>query len=82
MKPVVNWQKKIAKRYREEGLGMKTIIAGAAAALTLCFASSSATISQLFGVQWPSYIPQAPFQIFSTIAGIALLYETFHLYRE
>jgi len=73
---------KLFKRYHQEGFGLKTMVAGAAAGLMFAFASSPSTIASLFGGTWPQYVPQAPFQIFSAIAGIGLGYETFHLYRE
>ncbi|BCU68617.1 hypothetical protein HS7_20540 [Sulfolobales archaeon HS-7] len=70
------------RRYHSEGFGLKTMISGAAAGLMFAFAASPTTIATLFGGTWPNYVPQAPFQIFSAIAGIGLGYETFHLYRE
>lgn len=73
---------KMFKRYHQEGFGLKTMVAGAASGLMFAFAASPQTIAQLFGGQWPQYVPQAPFEIFSAIAGIGLGYETFHLYRQ
>jgi hypothetical protein len=91
MRSVLNWLKaigkslvnvkSIAKLYQQEGFGLKTMVAGAASGLMFTFAASPQTVAQLFGGQWPQYVPQAPFQIFSGIAGIGLGYETFHLYR-
>ncbi|ACP55438.1 hypothetical protein [Saccharolobus islandicus] len=77
-----SWLKRIAKKYHQEGFGLKTMVAGAAAGLMFAFAASPSTIASLFGGTWPNYVPQAPFQIFSGIAGLGLGYETFHLYRE
>ncbi|MCI4407772.1 MAG: hypothetical protein JHC26_01680 [Thermofilum sp.] len=82
MKAIVNWLKKIAKRYQQEGLGAKTMISGAASGLMFAFASSPSTMVQIFGGHWPNYVPQTPFQLFSAIAGIGLGYEAFHLYRQ
>jgi hypothetical protein len=79
---VLKLLKRIAKRYHQEGFGVKTMVAGAGAGLMFGFAASPSTIAQLFGGTWPQYVPQAPFQVFSAIAGIALGYETFHLYRQ
>jgi spermidine/putrescine-binding protein len=73
---------KAFKRYHQEGFGLKTMVAGAAAGLMFAFAANPATIASLFGGQWPQYVPQAPFEIFAAIAGIGLGYETFHLYRQ
>jgi len=73
--------KSVMRLYQQEGFGLKTMVAGAASGLMFSFAASPQTVAQLFGGQWPQYVPQAPFQIFSGIAGIGLGYETFHLYR-
>jgi hypothetical protein len=78
----MRWLKKVARKYHEQGFGLKTMIAGAAAGLMFAFAASPSTLATLFGGTWPQYVPTAPFQIFAGIAGIGLGYETFHLYRE
>jgi hypothetical protein len=78
----MSWLKKAAKKYHEQGFGLKTMVATAAAGLMFAFAASPATIASIFGGTWPNYVPQAPFQIFSAIAGIGMGYEAFHLYRE
>lgn len=72
----------LLKRYHQEGFGFKTLISGAVSGLMFAFASNPQTIATLFGGQWPQYIPTPPFQIFSTIAGLGMAYETFHLYRK
>jgi hypothetical protein len=95
MKSVVSWLKSIGKSlrslvsvksivklYHQEGFGLKTMVAGAASGLMFAFAANPSTVASLFGGQWPQYVPQAPFQIFSGIAGIGLGYETFHLLRH
>jgi|BEDMetMinimDraft_2_1075160.scaffolds.fasta_scaffold00272_8 hypothetical protein len=78
----MRWLEKIAKKYHEQGFGLKTMIATAAAGLMFVFAASPSKLASLFGGTWPCYVPQAPFQIFAGIAGIGLGYEAFHLYRE
>lgn len=70
-----------SKRYHQEGIGFKTIAAAAASGIMFAFAANPPTIAQVFGGQWPSYMPTAPFQIMGSVAGIALGYEAFHLYR-
>jgi hypothetical protein len=89
MKSVINQLRGLLRRmasatklYRQKGFGFETIAAGSVAGVLFAIASSPSTIASLFGGQWPQYVPQAPFQIFSAIAGIGLAYETFHLCHE
>ena len=72
---------RLGKRYHQEGIGFKTIAAAAASGVMFSFAANPPTIATVFGGSWPKYIPTGPFQIMGTVAGIALAYEAFHLYR-